>query len=62
MKTKFIDAELKRLENEGLLITMRSVGSPQGARIDVDGKRVLNLCSNNYLGFANDPPLVRAAI
>ncbi|OGD70707.1 8-amino-7-oxononanoate synthase [Candidatus Collierbacteria bacterium RIFOXYA1_FULL_46_24] len=38
------------------------VGSAQGAWIIVNGKRVLNLCSNNYLGLAGDPKIGQAAI
>src|SRR5262249_9112411 len=49
------------LENEGLLINIRTIGSAQDAWIVVDGQRVLNFCSNNYLGFANNPRLCAAA-
>lgn len=34
--------------------------SPQGSEITIDGKKYLNMCSNNYLGFANDPITVEA--
>jgi glycine C-acetyltransferase len=60
-KLQFIVDERARLEREGLLINIRTIGSPQGAWIVVDGKKVLNLCSNNYLGFANHPKLKEAA-
>jgi len=60
-KLQFIVDERARLEREGLLINIRTIGSPQGAWIVVDGNRVLNLCSNNYLGFANHPKLKEAA-
>jgi len=60
-KLKFISDERARLEREGLLVRVRTIESPQGAWITVDGKKVLNLCSNNYLGFANDPRLRQAA-
>src|SRR5512140_432271 len=60
-KLQFIRDEKARLEREGLLVRIRTIGSPQGAWITVDGKKVLNLCSNNYLGFANDPRLKQAA-
>jgi glycine C-acetyltransferase len=60
-KLDFMSAELDRLKSEGLYNTIRVVGSPQGGWIEVDGKRVLNLCSNNYLGFGNDPRLVSRA-
>ena len=39
----------------------RSIGSPQGGHIEVQGRDVLNLCANNYLGLANHPDLVQAA-
>ena len=53
-KLNFINEELERLREAGLLINIRTVEGPQGAWITVDGKRVLNLSSNNYLGLAND--------
>ncbi|MCR4319619.1 MAG: glycine C-acetyltransferase, partial [Candidatus Brocadiaceae bacterium] len=40
---------------------IRTIEGPQGAWITVDGKKVLNLCSNNYLGFANRPLLKSTA-
>ncbi len=40
----------------------RVVESPQGAWIVVNGKKVLNLCSNNYLGLAGDPRVRKASI
>ena len=60
-KLQFILDERARLEKEGLLVSIRTIESPQGAWISVDGKRVLNLCSNNYLGLANHPQLKKAA-
>jgi len=57
----FMAAELERLKSEGLYNTIRTLGSPQGGWIRIEGKRVLNLCSNNYLGFGNDPRLVKRA-
>jgi 2-amino-3-ketobutyrate coenzyme A ligase (EC 2.3.1.29) len=53
-KLNFINEELDRLREAGLLINIRTVEGPQGAWITVDGKNVLNLSSNNYLGLAND--------
>lgn len=61
MKWDFIDQETQRLKAEGLLVQVRTIESPQSSWIVVDGKRVLNLCSNNYLGFANHPRLIAAA-
>jgi glycine C-acetyltransferase len=60
-KLQFILDERASLEKEGLLINLRTIESPQGAWITVDGSRVLNLCSNNYLGMANHPQLKEAA-
>jgi len=57
----FVRQELEALRQESLLVTIRTLESPQGAWIVVDGRKVLNLCSNNYLGFCNDPALKEAA-
>jgi len=58
---QFILDERDRLEKEGLLVHVRTLESPQGAWIVVDGRKLLNLCSNNYLGLANHPHLKEAA-
>ncbi len=60
-KTAWIDEEIARLKQEGLFTHIRTLGSAQGAWLIVDGKRVLNFSSNNYLGLANHPRLVEAA-
>jgi glycine C-acetyltransferase len=60
-KLAFIDNELADLKSSGLYINIRTIDSPQGAWLSVDGKRALNFCSNNYLGLANHPRLRRAA-
>ena len=60
-KTDWISAELDSLKQQGLYNTIRTLSSPQGAWLVVDGKHVLNFCSNNYLGLANHPRLVQAA-
>jgi glycine C-acetyltransferase len=60
-KTDWITQELESLKSQGLYNRIRIIGSPQGAWLVVDGKRVLNFCSNNYLGLANHPKLVSAA-
>ncbi len=57
----FITEELEKLKEAGLFINIRTIEGPQGAWITVDGKKVLNLCSNNYLGFANNPQLKSSA-
>jgi 8-amino-7-oxononanoate synthase len=58
-KLDFIQQEMAALREQGLLVQPRVIDSPQGAWIAVDGKKVLNLCSNNYLGFANHDVLKR---
>ncbi len=60
-KTQWIDDELESLKQAGLFTTIRTLSSPQGAWLTVDGQKVLNFCSNNYLGLANHPRLVEAA-
>ena len=60
-KLDFLVDEVEALKREGLYTTIRTIGSPQGAWIVVDGKKVLNMCANNYLGFANHPKLKEAA-
>ncbi len=61
-KLAFLETELNSLKEQGLFNTIRTIGSAQGAWIVVDGKRVLNFCSNNYLGLANHPHLKEAAL
>ena len=60
-KTDWIKQEIEGLQTQGLYNRIRTIGSPQGAWLVVDGKRVLNFCSNNYLGLANHPDIVAAA-
>lgn len=57
----FIQEEISRLETKSLKRSLRQVSGPQGREITIDGKKVLNFCSNNYLGLADDPRLVSAA-
>ncbi|GAB4572717.1 MAG: glycine C-acetyltransferase [Anaerolineae bacterium] len=60
-KTAWIEQEIETLKEQGLFTFIRTIESPMGAWIQVDGKRVLNFCANNYLGLANHPRLVKAA-
>ena len=57
-KLEWIDEELNKLRETGFYNKIRTLSSPQGAWLVVDGKKVLNFCSNNYLGLANHPRLV----
>jgi glycine C-acetyltransferase len=60
VKTR-LQAELDEIRGAGLWKGERLIEGPQGARVAVGGREVLNFCANNYLGLANDPRLVRAA-
>ncbi|MFQ5921326.1 MAG: glycine C-acetyltransferase [Anaerolineales bacterium] len=60
-KTDWISDEIADLRTAGLFTEIRTIESPQGAWLVVDGQKVLNFCSNNYLGLANHPRLVKAA-
>jgi glycine C-acetyltransferase len=53
---------LAELRSQGLYKTERVITSPQNARIEIaGGRRVLNMCANNYLGLADHPALIAAA-
>ena len=52
---------LAEIESAGLFKHERALSSPQAARVVAEGRPLLNLCANNYLGLANDPALVDAA-
>ena len=60
-KIDWLAQEIDGLKEQGLYNRIRTIGSAQGARLIVDGKDVLNFCSNNYLGLANHPKLIEAA-
>ncbi len=52
---------LTRIEADGLYKRERLITSPQGGEITVGGRKVINLCANNYLGLADHPDLIAAA-
>src|SRR5215213_5172691 len=60
-KLDWLTQEIESLKEQGLYNRTRTIGSAQGAWLTVDGKNVLNFCSNNYLGLANHPKIVEAA-
>ena len=61
-KTQFLADELDQLRKQGLFRPLRVLGSAQDTEVVVDGKRVLNLSSNNYLGLTTHPRLKAAMI
>jgi glycine C-acetyltransferase len=54
--------QLIEIRRQGLFKTERAISTPQRAHIrTADGKEVLNLCANNYLGLADHPEVIEAA-
>ncbi|MBU9697012.1 glycine C-acetyltransferase [Rhodobacteraceae bacterium HSP-20] len=53
--------ELAGLDRDGLFKRERMIIGAQGAHVRMDGRDMLNLCANNYLGLADDPRLIGAA-
>jgi glycine C-acetyltransferase len=59
---KQLSQTLEEIKSQGLYKTERIITTPQDAHIAVaGGKRVLNMCANNYLGLADNPELIKAA-
>jgi glycine C-acetyltransferase len=59
---KQLSQTLEEIKSQGLYKTERIITSPQDAKIEIaGGKRVLNMCANNYLGLADHPELIKAA-
>jgi glycine C-acetyltransferase len=62
--TAFLDhirSTLSEIEAAGLYKRERQITGPQGGRVDVGGRQMVNLCANNYLGLADHPEIVAAA-
>lgn len=59
---EFLSANLTELKEKGLLRTPAVITGATGPKCIVNGREVINLSSNNYLGLANDPRLVEASI
>jgi len=57
----FLGKEIEKLKKENLFTTLPVLSTPQGTRVTLNGKRVLTLSTNNYLGFASHPRLAAAA-
>jgi len=61
MSASFIDSELQKIKDAGLYRRLRRVDGDQDATLKLDGREVINLSSNNYLGIANHTALAAAA-
>jgi glycine C-acetyltransferase len=64
MNTNFVErigTELDEIKLAGLYKNERIITSEQGAKITVNGNRVLNFCANNYLGLSSHPKVIKAA-
>lgn len=57
----YLKVKIDELKSNGLFKEVRSIDGPNETEIVLDGKKVINLSSNNYLGFANHPRLKQAA-
>ncbi len=61
-RTDWAKSEIENLKEQGRYVPIRTIESPQGPRVTIEGKKYLNMCSNNYLGFANNDQIKKAAI
>ncbi len=62
MSLSFIDQDILTLEQKNLKRTLRDIEGPQGREIVLNGRRVLNFCSNDYLGLADDERLKQSVV
>ena len=59
---KYFRETCENIEKEGLTKNEKIITSPQGARVNLnDGREVINMCANNYLGLANNIEVIEAA-
>ncbi|GIK76748.1 MAG: 8-amino-7-oxononanoate synthase [Actinomycetes bacterium] len=62
LRAATVAERLEAIRADGLFRRMRTVGSAQGPRVELDGRDVLLLCSNDYLSLASHPDVVAAAV
>ncbi len=60
-RTAYLAEQLDDLKAQGLYNLIRTIDSPMDGHVTIDGRDLLNLCANNYLGLANHPRLKEAA-
>ena len=58
---KHLAEELAGIRESGLFKSERILSGPQGVKITVKGREVLNMCANNYLGLSSHPDIIKAA-
>ena len=59
---KYFTDTCEQIERDGLSKNEKVIMTPQGARVRLsDGREVINMCANNYLGLANEPEVIEAA-
>jgi len=61
-KFAFVKEGIKDLQQRGVFRRLKIIMDKQGSRCNIDGKKVINLSSNNYLGLATNPKMAKAAI
>jgi len=61
-KLSWVNDALRELKETGRYVPIRVLETGQGAWVKIEGRSVLNLCSNNYLGYADHPEVKKAAI
>lgn len=61
-KFEFVKEAIEDLKQKGVFRKLKVIMDKQGARCNIDGKKVINLSSNNYLGLTNHPKMAKAAI
>ncbi len=59
---QFVKDAIQDLKERGVFRKLKVIMDKQGAVCNIDGKKVINLSSNNYLGLTNHPKMVKASI
>ncbi|MDD5594075.1 MAG: 8-amino-7-oxononanoate synthase [Candidatus Margulisbacteria bacterium] len=57
----YINEELAELKRAGLYRSLKKIDKTDGRLVEINGKKLINFCSNNYLGLANHPKVIEAA-